>query len=152
MPNSHLTQLREISDRLDYCHSQISDFFEMAPDLLGIMRSDGYLEMKNRYWRIILGWSNEELSERPLIHFVHHADIGKFRDFLIKLENNESLSCVCRLQRKDSRFVKVEFSASGWCQGRSNIIGRVVEPSYLKCNSLTDEGNKDADLNQDDSR
>lgn len=155
MPNSQLTRLREVSNTLDHNHSQISGFFEMSPDLFGILRSDGYLDKINRSWRISLGWNDSELSDRPLIHFVHNGDVDTFQEFLVKLEDNETSFCQCRLQCKDGGFVKVEFSASGWSQNRSNIVGRISKSSYLRNSqnfNSTDKGDIHANHNKNNDR
>lgn len=51
-------------------------FFTLSPDLLAIASRDGYLRQVNPAWTDALGWTQEELTTQPFIHFVHPDDIA----------------------------------------------------------------------------
>ncbi|MFC0253117.1 PAS domain S-box protein [Massilia consociata] len=51
-------------------------FFTLSPDLLAITGTDGYLLQVNPAWTDALGWTQDELSSRPFIDFVHPDDVA----------------------------------------------------------------------------
>ncbi len=48
--------------------------FALSLDLLGLVGFDGYLKLVNPAWESVLGWTTEELLERPYLEFVHPDD------------------------------------------------------------------------------
>ncbi len=48
--------------------------FNLSLDLLAIASFDGYLERVNSAWTRCLGWSDQELTSRPWLSFVHPDD------------------------------------------------------------------------------
>lgn len=131
MPNSNLVRLREISERLDGDEDTLSRFFEFSPCLMGVMINSGYLYKANRQWQNFLGWTKDELYERPLSHLIHQDDIDEFYKFIHDLEQFDISSLKCRLQHKNGEYVGFEFSATKWLGGESNLIGKLLDNSVL---------------------
>src|SRR5918996_97895 len=51
--------------------------FDIERDLLCTADADGYFQSLNAAWERVLGWSREELMQRPLIEFVHPDDVER---------------------------------------------------------------------------
>ncbi len=49
-------------------------FFNYSMDMLCVANFDGWLELVNPAWTHTLGWTAEELTNRPLLEFVHPED------------------------------------------------------------------------------
>src|ERR687892_806710 len=51
--------------------------FDIERDLLCTANADGYFLSLNAAWERVLGWSREELMERPFLEFVHPDDVER---------------------------------------------------------------------------
>jgi PAS domain S-box-containing protein len=72
-PDFFIAQVSNIAARKQN-ESELDIFFGLTSDLLSVFHTDGYLESVNPAWTRVLGWTAEELTERPLIEFVHPDD------------------------------------------------------------------------------
>jgi diguanylate cyclase (GGDEF)-like protein/PAS domain S-box-containing protein len=61
------SRLREIAN--------IERFFQLSNDLLATYSVDGHLMMLNSAWEEVLGWTLDELRERPMQDFIHPDDV-----------------------------------------------------------------------------
>src|SRR5262245_41335343 len=53
------------------------DFFEFSNELLCVADDRGYFSRVNPAWTRLLGWSAEELTTKPYLHFVHPDDVAR---------------------------------------------------------------------------
>jgi PAS domain S-box-containing protein len=51
--------------------------FDIERDLLCTADGNGYFLSLNVAWERVLGWSRDELMERPFVEFVHPEDVGR---------------------------------------------------------------------------
>ncbi|MCC5897025.1 MAG: PAS domain S-box protein [Phormidium sp. BM_Day4_Bin.17] len=52
-------------------------FFDLSPDLLGVIGSDSHFKHLSPAWESILGHSSQELKSRPWIDWIHRDDLQK---------------------------------------------------------------------------
>jgi diguanylate cyclase (GGDEF)-like protein/PAS domain S-box-containing protein len=55
--------------------ARIERLFEMTSDLLATISLDGRFTLLNPAWESVLGWSREELQERPIHELMHPEDV-----------------------------------------------------------------------------
>jgi PAS domain S-box-containing protein len=48
--------------------------WQITPDLLGVLNTDGYFEASNPAWGAVLGWSEEEVARTVFFDFIHPDD------------------------------------------------------------------------------
>ncbi len=128
-----LVRLRELTEALDSCDSDLGNLFWASPDLMAIVRIDGSFCRLNMSWQKILGWTEQELMERPWQALIHPDDVANVRDVLSRLMKMDVPRFVCRIQGRDCRPRTVEFSATKWRDGLSNLVGRLVPDVCLSC-------------------
>jgi PAS domain S-box-containing protein len=54
--------------------AELNGFFAMSLDMLCIAGSDGYFKRLNPAWSATLGWTDDELRDKPYLDFVHADD------------------------------------------------------------------------------
>jgi len=55
---------------------ELNSFFSRSPDLLSIVAPDGFFKKVNPAFTKLLGYSEEELTGKPFLHFVHPDDVN----------------------------------------------------------------------------
>ena len=89
--NEMISKLKNETDRL----------FLLSIDLLAVAGMDGFLKQINPAFQITLGYTEEELLDRPFIDFVHPMDRPATMDTLERLKEDEAIfrfenRCQCR--------------------------------------------------------
>jgi len=128
-----IVRLRELSNSLNLEERNLYNFFNQSSDLLAIISADGMFVKANESWHKFLGWEMHELMQKPWLHLIHPADITKVRDVVGHLVAHDVDRFHCRVQCSDNRHVVVEFSATKWNNGHSNLIGRIVPDACFEC-------------------
>jgi PAS domain S-box-containing protein len=84
----HERRLAEAADRLE-AETKRNRFFTLALDMLAIAGFDGTFRQLNPAWQRTLGFTDAELSARPLLEFVHPDDRASTADHLDRLRGVE---------------------------------------------------------------
>jgi PAS domain S-box-containing protein len=53
--------------------------WQVSPDLLGALNSEGYFETSNPAWKTVLGWSEEEVASTSIFELLHPDDLERTR-------------------------------------------------------------------------
>jgi PAS domain S-box-containing protein len=98
----------EMADELEARMKQLTEFrrfFDVSIDLMCIAGTDGYFKRTNPAFERVLGWSHEELRQRPFIDFVHPDDVEKTLQEVQKLAGGiPTVSFENRYQCKDGGY------------------------------------------------
>lgn len=132
-PSSAMTRLRKLSSDLDLEETNLYYFFNNSPDLLAIIAPDGSFIRTNNSWNKILGWNSCELDDEVLFSLLHGDDVEKMYEVMDFLTTSDLNRFHCRVRCRNGRYVVVEFSATKWVNGRSNLVGRIVPDLCLTC-------------------
>jgi PAS domain S-box-containing protein len=128
-----LLRLRELCDTLEGHEGLLQSFFDLSPDLLAVISIDGFFLQVNQSWQKILGWTEETMEETPWLHLIHPEDQPAMREAVGHLVTHDLNGLVCRTRHADGHYRVVEFSATKWRGGTSNLIGRLVPATCLSC-------------------
>ena len=61
----------------DRMKNEVEQIFDFSLDMIGSGNLQGYFTKTNSSFQKILGYSEEEIRQRPFIDFVHHEDVPK---------------------------------------------------------------------------
>ena len=101
-----------------------SRFWQISPDLLGILNGDGYFESSNPAWHAILGWSENEVRETSIFELVHPDDLERTQAGFEQLkQGNPIRRFENRYRAKDGGYRWFAWSAAPqggeyFCNGR----------------------------------
>jgi PAS domain S-box-containing protein len=94
----------ELEERMEQLH-RFRRFFDVTIDLMCLAGTDGFFKTVNPAFERELGWSAEELVERPFLDFVHPDDVDKTQREVAKLaEGIPTISFENRYRCKDGSY------------------------------------------------
>jgi len=144
-----LGRIRQLTEELNSDELAIHLFFNLAPDLFCIADSMGYMRKINHAWKLMLGWSEEELTRKPLIEFIHAHDVAKTKQIIAKMVSHDIIRFHNRIKRKPGSvnrindpsgscaggddYVVLEWSATAWHNDLTYAVARQVPVSCLTC-------------------
>lgn len=68
---------------------ELATLWELSSELFSILSSDGRVRRANRAWERAVGWSIDQLRERPIVDFVHPEDAEATQAVLEQLRRPE---------------------------------------------------------------
>jgi PAS domain S-box-containing protein len=82
-----------------------SRFWQISPDLLGVLKADGYFGSCNPAWTTALGWSESEVCSMSIFELLHPEDRERTRGGFEHLKRgNPILRFENRYRRKDGGY------------------------------------------------
>jgi PAS domain S-box-containing protein len=90
-------------------NAHLARFFEISSDLLCVAGLDGYVKELNPAWEATLGYSRDELMQRPFMEFVHPGDAAAVMSAFLQAaggEQTESLECRVRASDGSCRWLR----------------------------------------------
>ncbi len=103
--------------------------WQFTPDMLTVMAEDFRFETSNPAWRVVLGWSAEELTSMTFFDLLHTEDAQRSREALGTLaHNNPVLNLENRYRCKDGTY--------RWLSWVAVLVGR---KSYCRARDITVE-------------
>jgi PAS domain S-box-containing protein len=108
---------------------KLERLFNLSTDLICIAGMDGYFKKINPAFTATLGWTMEELLEKPFIDFIHPADVAASQAQLAKLGSGEKTTDYeSRLKTKSGAYVLTRWVANpDTVTGELYAIGRYDE-------------------------
>ena len=65
--------------------------WKVTPDMLGILSADARFEATNPAWFATLGWTAEEIEERPFFDFIHPDDITRTEEAFLDIQEGKPI-------------------------------------------------------------
>ncbi len=107
--------------------------WQLSPDLLGALNSNGYFETSNPAWQTILGWSEAEVASTSIFKLLHPDDLLHTRaGFELTQVGQPAMQFVNRYRCKDGSYrwiswVGIPEDDLVYCTGRDITAERAAE-------------------------
>jgi len=111
--SNNLPRLRELVDKLTDARVDLELLFNMSSDMMCIAGADGYFRKLNPAWSI-LGYTTEELLNKPYISFIHPDDVAETQQVLGEMVAKDVRHFTNRYRCKDGTYRTLEWNASRW--------------------------------------
>jgi PAS domain S-box-containing protein len=98
--------------------------WQVSPDLLGALNSQGYFETSNPAWQTVLGWSEAEIASMSIFELLHPEDVeGTRAGFELTQQGQPAIRFPNRYRCKDGSYrwiswVGVPEDGMVYCSGR----------------------------------
>ena len=122
------TRLRELNADLEQKIMQRAQArgqtWQVTPDLMGALNSQGYFETSNPAWQTILGWSEAEVASMSIFELLHPDDVERTRGgFEMTQQGQPAIRFPNRYRCKDGSYrwiswVGVPEDGMVYCVGR----------------------------------
>ena len=131
---SKVNRIKQLTEELAEDERELGLFFDLCPDLLCVASSDGYFLKLNQAWERELGWSVQELTERPLLDFVHPDDIAKTQQVMDSMTTCKVIRFHNRYKVKGSdKYIILEWNSTAWSDGLTYAVAREVPEQCTLC-------------------
>jgi PAS domain S-box-containing protein len=107
--------------------------WELSPDLLGALNSEGYFETSNPAWKSVLGWSEAEVASMSIFELLHPDDLEHTRaGFEQTLVGEPAIRFINRYRCKDGSYrwiswVGILEDGFVYCTGRDITADKAAE-------------------------
>ena len=118
------TTERVLADRRAGLEQARATTWQVTPDLMGALNSNGYFETSNPAWQTILGWSEAEVASMSIFEMLHPDDVERTQaGFDLTQIGQPAIRFPNRYRRKDGGYrwiswVGVPEDGMVYCTGR----------------------------------
>jgi PAS domain S-box-containing protein len=122
--------------------------WQVSPDLLGALNSEGYFETSNPAWQTVLGWSEEEVAATSIWELLHPDDLERTRGgFALTQIGQPAIRFPNRYRCKDGGYrwiswVGVPEDGFVYCSGRDITDEKTAEVELLKAQEALRQSQK----------
>jgi len=110
-----LVLVRDITQRIE-AEKKLKEFeyfFNNSNDFSCIANAEGYFEIINPSFTKVLGYSPDELSSKPFLHFVHPDDIDSTLEVYDQLKSGATvINFINRYRKNDGRYLLFDWNAT----------------------------------------
>ena len=150
---SHVAELEQLADAMDATNSgllaelhkarqqirQWQAFFDLSLDMLCIAHTRGYFLDVNPSFMRVLGYTKEELLQRPFIDFVHPEDVAATLGVLAELiAGGDTVNFENRYRCKDGHYAWL-----AWCTPAPSAGSPLL---YAIARDITERKRSDAEI------
>ncbi|MGI9471427.1 MAG: response regulator [Rubripirellula sp.] len=124
-----------------HVESERDRFFELSVDMLCVANIEGYFERVNPTFSEVLGYSSDELLNRPFFEFIHPDDQTRTAEVMGKLqEGGDVVDFENRYRCSDGHYVWLSWSSRAAAKGDSHVyaVARDVTAKKLAAQTLVD--------------
>jgi PAS domain S-box-containing protein len=107
--------------------------WQVSPDLMGALNAKGYFETSNPAWKMVLGWSEEEIASMSIFELLHPDDVERTRaGFELTQRGQPAIRFPNRYRCKDGGYrwiswVGVPEDGMVYCAGRDITDEKAAE-------------------------
>jgi len=107
--------------------------WQLSPDLLGALNSQGYFETSNPAWQTVLGWTEAEVANMSIFELLHPEDVEHTRaGFELTQVGQPAICFVNRYRCKDGSYKHISWvgipeEGYVYCTGRDVTAERAAQ-------------------------
>jgi len=110
--------------------------FENSGDLMHVAHPDGVLKLVNPAWERVLGWREDEVVGRAMVHFIHAEDMSDVRARVRGMEVGEVRESQVRLLRKSGDYLWMACRAQKMPDGSMIVSMREATADRARADEL----------------
>ncbi len=100
-----ITERKQAQSALQAAKDELESFFSLIPDLACVASTSGYFLKLNPAWKECLGYSEEEMLNRPFTEFLHPNDIeSTLREVEMRSTGSGTHHFINRYRAKDGSY------------------------------------------------
>jgi PAS domain S-box-containing protein len=122
--------------------------WQVSPDLMGALNSQGYFETSNPAWQTILGWSEDEVAGMSIFELLHPDDVERTREgFNLTQIGQPAIRFPNRYRCKDGGYrwiswVGVPEDGMVYCVGRDITEERAAQDKLMEAQEALRQAQK----------
>lgn len=99
-------------DQVKKSVTEVDNFFQISPDIMGIANTDGFWKRCNPAFIKLLGYSGDELFKSPFLNFIHPDDIEATQNEVAKLGGGaKTINFLNRYRKVDGSYAVIQWNA-----------------------------------------